>query len=333
MKPKAIIRPGVKQTIKLFDFLTRFVPAKKLDALIIADFDQMELFEELNFKNKKIVKFSKLKMFYIAFLVRRSKTIFVDNLNIVVSSINDIEGEVIQIWHATSSIKKFGLPTLDNTYDIKERTKEYQSYDKFVVNSEYMAEKFKESFGISNDKIIRLGSTASIKLFDCKVIKPYFDYIVYVPTFRWNSKQNQKSIEFIKNFKSDKYKLIYSLHPKVEAEIENDDCIDVSGSDVRSYFSNAQLIISDYSSLLIDASLVCDKVAMYGYDIVDYEKDPGLNITEKSFWGFFTKDQKELIKYITEQQFIKHDKQKIKKTFFEYDDDNSVKRIAGLAKK
>lgn len=333
MKPKAIIRPGVKQTIKLFDFFTRFIPAKKLDALIIADFDQTPLFEELELENKKIIKFSKLKMFYIAFLVRRSNTIFVDNLNIVVSSLDDIEAEVIQIWHATSSIKKFGLPTLDNTYDIKERTREYQSYDKFVVNSEYMAEKFKESFAISNDQIIRLGSSASVKLFDCKVIKPYFDYIVYAPTFRWNSKENQKSIEFIRNFKSDKYKLIYSLHPKVEAEIENDDCIDVSGCDVRSYFSNAALIISDYSSLLIDASLVCDKVAMYGYDIEDYEKYPGLNINEKSFWGFFTKDQEELIEYITTQDFISHDRQKIKETFFEYDDDNSVKRIAKLAKK
>lgn len=333
MYKKEAARMFVKKSIVAFDGLTKWIPTPKVEVLVLTDFkgNGDNLIEELSGRKVKHIHFKKSKALITAYYIRRARVIYVDNINIVISSLNNIEGTIIQIWHATSAVKKFGLPTVNDSQELIDRIAEYQKFDIVTVNSTYMAEKFILGFGFDESHIRKTGCLQSNALFNCEQINPYFDYIVYAPTFRWNRKHDKLAIDFIKNFKSDKYKLIYSLHPKLEVFIDNEDAIDVSGTDIRSYFKGAKLVISDYSSLLIDASLNCDKAVMYAYDYQDYSQDPGLYIDRENFWGYYTEDGQELMNYINADQFKQHDLTYIKKRFFTYDDNQSVKRIANLA--
>lgn len=334
MNIRNFIRNNLKTIIKVFDGLTRWLPTRKFDVLIITDFEgnQLDLVEELQGLKVKWISHDSSRILITAFYVRRSTVIYVDNINIVIGTLSNIEATIIQFWHATSAIKKFGLPTVTDQEELEMRKQEMSKYDLITVNSEYMADKFKLGFGITDCKLSRIGCVQSKQLFLCDEIKPYFDYIVYAPTFRSDSKFDKQAIKFIKNFKSDKYKLIYSLHPKLDVSINNEDAIDVSGTDIRSYFDGAKLVISDYSSLLIDASLKCNSAVMYAYDYADYANYPGLYIDKDNFWGYYTETQEQLIEYINNDNFVTHDRKVIRDKFFTYDDNESVKRVASIAR-
>lgn len=334
MSARNLIRNILKTRIKIFDITTRWIPSPEYDVLIISDFENnhTDLLAEFEDLRVKCIKHDPSTANMTAYYIRRSKVVYVDNINIVIGTLKDVEATIIQFWHATSAVKKFGLATVTDEQEYKMRQQELVKYDVITVNSEYMADKFVKGFGVSEDKMSKIGCVQSKQLFDGEEITPYFDYIVYAPTFRWDSKNDKQAIDFIKNFKSNKYKLIYSLHPKITEEIVNEDAIDVTGTDIRSYLAGAKLVISDYSSLLIDASLKCDKAVMYAYDYEEYVQDPGLYIDKDNFWGYFTTNEQELRDYIKGENFITHDKEEIRSQFFTYDDDLSVKRIAKLAR-
>ncbi len=148
-----------------------------------------------------------------------------------------------------------------------------------------------------------------------------------MPTFRWDDKDNIWAFEFINNFESDIYKLIYAVHPKMKFTCTNKNAIAVSNQNIRSYFHHASLVISDYSSLLIDASLVCSHVVMYAYDYHTYYQKPGLNVGRNNFWGYFTTSYYELVAYIRANNFVTHDNAFIKETYFTFDDENSINKI------
>lgn len=334
MSARNLIRNNLKSIIKVFDVTTKWIPGVNYDVLIITDFtnNHLDLLEELEGLKVKCIKHDPSTAIITAYFARRSKVIYVDNINIVIGTLNNIDAKIIQFWHATSAVKKFGLPTVSDQHELAMRRREMAKYDLITVNSEYMADKFIQGFGASEEQIARVGCVQSKRLFECSEITPYFDYIVYAPTFRWDSKHDKQAIHFIKNFKSDKYKLIYSLHPKLEVAIDNEDAIDATGTDVRSYFAGAKLVISDYSSLLIDASLKCERAVMYAYDYQDYAKDPGLYIDNQNFWGYYTESEEQLLNYINDDQFIVHDTNAIREKFFSYDDNQSVKRVAAIAR-
>lgn len=333
MIKKENIRLLVKKSIVVFDKLTRWLPYPKVEVLVLTDFEGNcdNLICELADYKVKHLQFKKGKALITAFYVRRAKVIYVDNINIVISSLENIDGTIIQVWHATSAVKKFGLPTVDDPIECQERMSEYEKYDYVTVNSTFMAEKFISGFGFGHSHIKKTGCLQSKQLFECEEINPFFEYIVYTPTFRWDRKNDQQAIDFITNFKSSKYKLIYSLHPKLEITIDNLDAIDVSGTDIRSYFKNASLVISDYSSLLIDASLNCPNAVMYAYDYNEYNQETGLYINRDNFWGYYTECADDLVDYIANGNFQSHDLSYIKQRFFTYDDIDSTKRIANLA--
>lgn len=333
MNVKGAIRNNIKAIVKIFDVLTRWLPIGKFDVLIIYDFEGNNEVLESSLSQYKVksIRYNQSRILTTAYLIRRARVIYVDNINLAVATLDNIEATVIQYWHATSAVKKFGLPIVTNEKERATRKKEFDKYDYVTVNSEYMAEKFKLGFGFEEGKLAKTGCIQSAQLFDENDITPYFEYIVYAPTFRWNSKHDKQAIEFIENFKSDKYKLIYSLHPKLDVIIKNEDAIDATGTDIRCYFAGAKLVISDYSSLLIDASLQCQHAVMYAYDYDCYKQDPGLYISKDNFWGYYTEDEIDLLKYIHGDKFIEHDLNYIKERFFTYDDINSVDRVAKLA--
>ncbi len=331
----SFIRELIKKTIVLFDKLTRSLNGENYDVLILADFKNngIELVDSFADYNVKYIQFSLKTIIPAIFYVRRSKLIYVDNMNIVIAALVDIESPVIQIWHATSAVKKFGLASSTNSHLKDVRTAEFKHYDYVVSNSLFMDQVYEQSFGFEQKQLLKLGSLQSLTLFEESDEKKLDQkYILYVPTFRWLKQDTEEIINFIESYRSDKYILLYALHPKMKAKITNPKARRINNGDVRSYFRGASMVISDYSSLLIDASLVCNSVAMYAPDYLHYRATPGLNVDKDNFWGYFTTTMIELYPYIDSDNFIQHNKQAIKELFFTFDDANSISRIADHGK-
>ena len=106
--------------------------------------------------------------------------------------------------------------------------------------------------------------------------------VLYVPTFRKGKKIKLNKI--IENFNTDKYNLIVKLHPldkkaynykQKEGIIYDDKFTSYELLDV------ADMIITDYSSLAIETSLLNKPIYFYNYDLEEYEESTGLNFKFK----------------------------------------------------
>src|SRR5699024_7708756 len=76
----------------------------------------------------------------------------------------------IQLWHAAGAIKQFGLNDPSNQYRTKRAIKRfhkvYQRFDHVVVGSEKMADSFKESFGLDDNRMLSSGILWTAFYFD-----------------------------------------------------------------------------------------------------------------------------------------------------------------------
>lgn len=234
------------------------------------------------------------------------------------------ELKILQIWHASGAVKKFGYQSLDTeegkSKEIAKLMCMHKNYDYVIAPSEVTKNIFAEAFNIDKEKVIKLGlprlEYITNKQYD-KSEEIYKDYpelknkkvILYVPTFR-----KGKSIdltEVLKYSLKDEYKLIIKLHPLEDTSVPEEYTID-SKYTTYDLIKIADYIITDYSILSIEASLIEKPVFIYLYDLEEYSKNRGLNIdlaqelhtfTSKSFNDIISKIENndynlnEIIKY------------------------------------
>ncbi|MFD1851642.1 CDP-glycerol glycerophosphotransferase family protein [Oceanobacillus bengalensis] len=228
-----------------------------------------------------------------------SKKVFVDNYFgfLAVTAFNP-DVTCVQLWHAAGAIKQFGLRDLS----IENRPKSafrrfkavYQRFDYIIVGSEKMADIFKEGFGVKNKQILRTGIPRTDFFYDdeatekaSEALYAYFPIIkekkviLYAPTYR----DNELNIHDIKldidqmyrNFHNE-YVLFLSLHPAIKANIKNkypDFAFDVSSYNINHMLTIADILITDYSSIPFEFSLLNKPMIFYAYDIDQYAEERG----------------------------------------------------------
>ncbi len=211
--------------------------------------------------------------------------------------------KVIQIWHALSAIKKFGWQTVGKAGGSSERIarlmKMHRGYDYVTCASDITAEHFCEAFRVDRDKIARYGLpridyiksvTAGERQADArrKILSAYPELaghiqngdkkiVLYAPTFRRGKAVDVKSLADA--IDSDRYELVVKLHPLYRGEAEQAGGV-IYDESFSSYdwLSVADIIISDYSSYVIESTLADKPLYIYAYDIDDYAQNTGLNI-------------------------------------------------------
>ena len=224
------------------------------------------------------------------------------------------ELKIIQIWHASGAVKKFGYQALDTeegkSKEIAELMCMHKNYDYVIAPSEVTRNIFSQAFNVDKEKIVKLGLPRLQYITDKKYDKKeeiYLEYpelknkkvILYVPTFR-----KGKSIdltEILDYSLSDEYKLIVKLHPLENTYVPKEYKID-SKYTTYDLIKIADYIITDYSILSVEASILEKPIFLYLYDLEEYNQNRGLNIdlmqelksfTSKSFNDIMTKIQEE----------------------------------------
>jgi len=264
-------------------------------------------------------------MYHIA----TSKVCVVDGYSIPISILKHKKNlEIIQIWHASGAIKKFGYQALSKKEgrgtDIAKIMKMHKNYSHVLAPSKATAKFYVDAFGINIEQIIinglpRLDYILSTNNKTLNFLQEYPDYadkktILYVPTFRKDSDSFDavKSLEKCINFS--KYNLIVKAHPL--------DKKDVSKYTVDKKYNTydllkiADYIITDYSAVAFEASILDKPIYFYLYDIDNYKKVRGLNINLFNEMSNCTSKSAEIIMSLIENET--YDFNQLKKFKFKY---------------
>lgn len=195
----------------------------------------------------------------------------------------------IQTWHGGGAFKKCGY----DVSDAKERppVDHVKEWDYFIATDPYNASMIKTSCGYNkNVKILGLprsdvivNATASdIETLRKKII-PQIEknkkIILYAPTFRENELENKKVNLPIQQLSScDEYVILVRLHPYVRSYLDlndlADNMINVSQyPNVQDLLLISDCLITDYSSIIFDYSILERPIIFYTYDYEDYMQE------------------------------------------------------------
>ena len=228
------------------------------------------------------------QMYYLA----TSKVCITDSYCIPISVLKHKKSlKVIQSWHAMAAIKKFGFQNLDKDYgrnsEMSKLMDMHKNYDYVVSGSTCMNKYFSEAFNTDINKVHAIGSptvdylTKNKEEIRKKIYEKYPELldkpvILYVPTFR-----NQERIDISNLMGSidlDKYNFVVKLHPNSKITYNDNSFHRCKGFYALELLTIADYIITDYSSIMIEASLMNKPLYLYVYDYDSYVSKNGLNV-------------------------------------------------------
>lgn len=294
-------------------------------------------------------------LFDMARKMARAKVIVVDDyvpyFNIV--RVSD-KTEVVQLWHACGAFKTFGFSRLGKSGGPTQGSKGHRNYSYAFVSSKNIAKYYAEGFGIAEEKVLPYGVPRTDIFFDEEYKKNmrehlYSTYpqlkgkkvILFAPTFRGNGKNS--AFYEKKRFNPNKlmealpeeYVLLIKHHPFVNmkykiAEENKDRIFDFSGeSEINDLLFITDLMITDYSSVVYEASLLNIPMLFYAYDLENY-------VASRDFYSDFVhfvpgkivRTQKALIEAILAGDFNQEKVEKFRDDNFDIRDGKASKRIA-----
>lgn len=285
-----------------------------------------------------------------------SKKVFIDNYYGFLAA-TDFKPNVIcvQLWHAAGAIKKFGLqdPSIKNRSKraIQRFYKVYSRFTYVVVGSEKMANIFRESFGMSNEQILRAGIPRTDFFFNNNELKQVKDsllqkyplirdkkVILYAPTFRDHELNNfeiKLDLDSMYNQLKDEYILLLRLHPAVNSNFNNkypDFIIDVSNHfGVNNLLTVTDILITDYSSIPFEFALLNKPMVFYAYDLEEYSSSRGFwENYQQEIPGPVVKTTNDLINIIRNEKFNLNTVKTFADQWNQYSNGNSSKRLVEM---
>jgi teichoic acid glycerol-phosphate primase len=233
-----------------------------------------------------------------------SRHIFIDNYFGFLAAVTfKEEVQCTQLWHASGAMKRFGLEDESirtRTTRAKQRFLQvYSKFDHVVVGSDFMAEIFMKSFNLSKEKILPSGIPRTDFYFNEEVKQkavaalihkhPILNgkkVILYAPTYRDHELEYFNLVleieKMAQELRSD-YILILRLHPAIENKADYstrypDFVLDLSSSqyEINDLLVVADYLITDYSSIPYEFSLLHKPMIFFTYDLEEYRHERGL---------------------------------------------------------
>ena len=249
---------------------------------------------------------------------------------------------VLQIWHALGKIKKSGYQTLDAPSGREKKLAKlmcmHKNYDKIIVGSKIFDSAYMGAFNAKKEQLLHYGLPRIDYLlnFESKIKdKIYTKYpefkgkkiVYYVPTFRTYKVDGPN--EMVKKYNPKDFVLIIHNHPNQKLNIEDKKvyfCKDFKSAELLTI---ADYVITDYSSMCLEAAVLNKKVLFYVYDYDKYMQENGVNLDVKKALPSCTfKDIDEIFKIIKTDKYDIKAYQKFRKLYLPKLPSNSAKKIA-----
>lgn len=204
--------------------------------------------------------------------------------------------DLIQVWHAVGAFKTFGFSRVGMKGGPKLASLNHRNYTKAIVSSEGVAPHYAEGFGIDQSRVVPLGAPRTDMFFDEAkkkdiVEKLYADMpflkdkkvILFAPTFRGPGQQTAyypfdwlDYQELYEHFASEGFVFLFKIHPFVKNSPSipyeySDFFYDVSDyREVNDLLLLSDVMITDYSSVVFEYSLLKRKTIFFSPDLSDY---------------------------------------------------------------
>lgn len=292
----------------------------------------------------------KLKMYYY---IATSKIIITDDyiryLRLFPLKRNQ---RVIQLWHACGAFKKFGIQGTTLSLGLERAT--HIQYNLVSVSAESIRQIYAEAFDIDNSHVVALGVPRTDIFFDEAEANRRRDsiyarhpewknkeIILYAPTFRDKTGDRtmfRPEIDFSRlsnNLNKDQI-FVIAPHPVMKKNIlERKYKNIVEERNIRTLdlmFVSSQLI-TDYSSVIFEYSLLGKPIAFFCYDLKIYDRGFYLPY-DANLPGPILKNQDELEKYLLSDMQSKRtaNYEKFVENYMGACDGDSTKRIVDLLK-
>ncbi|EOC6885837.1 CDP-glycerol glycerophosphotransferase family protein, partial [Listeria monocytogenes] len=295
-------------------------------------------------------------MYYLTYFwnLGRAKYVFLDDYYYQLYSIRmRKEAEVIQLWHAAGAFKRFGHSSLGfkDSISLDFETRAHQNYTTSVISSSDLKPIYAEAFHMDETKIEAFGLPRLWKLFDQDYKEFRLDYfqkmypllkgkkvITYAPTFRGNSEERKAfqlelNLRKMKEELGQEYVVVIKLHPLVSVETQvpedlADFVLDFSGIEMNDVLIVTDILITDYSSVIYDYSILNRPIIFYAYDLEAYSLERNFYHDYLDFVpGPVVATTEEAIKLIQTNQMITGKLQDFAEKAFEYHDGDAAARI------
>ncbi|GEN58048.1 hypothetical protein GCM10012290_20990 [Halolactibacillus alkaliphilus] len=211
------------------------------------------------------------------------------------------EIKYVQTWHGTP-LKKLGIDIADvkmpgtNTDNYKQSfLKDADKWDYLISQNAFSTEQFQRAFNYNgkilecgyprNDYLINNDNSDYINILKhCLGVDPFKKIIMYAPTWRDDEfidighyKFNlQLELDLLKSNLKNDFMILIRAHYLIAENLDLNDfegfAINVSEyEDIRDLYLVSDMLITDYSSVIFDYSLLERPIVLYAYDLEKYQ--------------------------------------------------------------
>jgi len=240
-----------------------------------------------------------------SYRVATSRVVIVDDYFFPIYPVKKRSGvTIIQVWHACGAFKRFGRATLESEWGADEIFLKWvpihANYDLTLVSSASIAQIYADAFGQSIETV-----TAAFGIPRTDALAPSLrrdanerevrtrlgltdnrTTILYAPTFRGADMKGAGAPELLDiaalyRALGDQYRLVLRLHPFVKSamripEEARDFVVDASREpDVNEVMLAADILVTDYSSIIFEYALLNRPMAFLAPDLAAYERERG----------------------------------------------------------
>jgi CDP-glycerol glycerophosphotransferase (TagB/SpsB family) len=229
-------------------------------------------------------------------LVHTSRLVVVDNAYLPVHvAPHRAATTVVQVWHATGALKRFGADTVGGLAE-PERRFLHRHYDYAVTAGEASREPWSRALRVPVDRVLALGTPRTDGLFDperlaaarARVLTAYPSLVdrrvvLYAPTFRGRGRRKRGTQALdgrrLRELLPADHALVVKSHPNLDPAtqpVTGFDIVADPGSDMNDWLAAADVLVTDYSSSIFEWALLNRPLVLLVDDLESYERDPGL---------------------------------------------------------
>lgn len=257
--------------------------------------------------------------------------------------------ELIQVWHAVGAFKTVGFARRGN----KDRfSMTHRNYTGAIVSSEGIRKDYAKAFRMEQKNVYPVGIPRTDVFFDeayasaiCE--KWYQKYpilrekkvILFAPTFRGDNIHqayyDYEQIDFqeLEQALSDEYVCVIKMHPFVKnhctESFKSDFFLDLTEErEVNDLLFVTDVLVTDYSSIIFEASLLEIQTIFFAYDLEEYTKSRDFFYPyDRYAFGPVVKDQQALLAALKHPQMDEEKKKQFQSYFMGGCDGHATKRF------
>jgi CDP-ribitol ribitolphosphotransferase len=202
---------------------------------------------------------------------------------------------VVQVWHAAGALKRFGVDTTTPLSE-PERTFLHRNYDAVVVGGEWTRRPYAAALRTPVERVLALGSPRTDPFVDeaamaaarAAVVAAHpvlagRRVVLYAPTFRGRGIDTHAAPGLdavrLRAALPPEFALVLKTHPNLDPAGTPRDGFDLVADptgDVNDLLPATDILVTDYSSSVIEFALLRRPIVLLVPDLAAYERDPGL---------------------------------------------------------